>query len=66
MYDTGKKFLEFPSMTEFMSWKEREEDATYTAYVKSQQTYNPQLSGTVYDYINHDMSNLLKFPNHRS
>lgn len=32
-------------MTEFQSWKEREEDATYTTYVKSQQTYHPHTSG---------------------
>ena len=28
-------------MNEFMSWKEREEEATYTSYVKGQQTYHP-------------------------
>ena len=32
-------------MTEFNSWKEREEDATYTTYVKNQQAYNPSSSG---------------------
>ena len=31
-------------MTEFQSWKEMEEDATYTTYVKHQQTY-PHTSG---------------------
>ena len=32
-------------MTEFTSWKEREEDATYTTYVKNQQAYKPSSSG---------------------
>jgi hypothetical protein len=41
----GKKILEFSSMTEFNSWKEREEDATYTTYVKNQQAYKPNSSG---------------------
>ena len=32
-------------MTKFHSWKEMEEDATYTSYVKNQQTYHPHISG---------------------
>ena len=32
-------------MTEFQSWKEREENATYTTYVKNQLTYHPHTSG---------------------
>lgn len=32
-------------MTEFTSWKEREEDATYTTYIKNQQAYKPSSSG---------------------
>ena len=32
-------------MTEFQSWMEMEEDATYTTYVKNQQTYHPHTSG---------------------
>ena len=32
-------------MTVFNSWKEREEDATYSTYVKGQQTYQPRVAG---------------------
>ena len=42
-------------MTEFKSWKEREEEATYTTYVKSQQTYHPHTSG------NHIIASLMIF-----
>lgn len=34
-------------MSEFNSWIEREEDATYTTYVKSQQSYHPHSSGRI-------------------
>ncbi len=43
----GSKTLHFKSMTEFNSWKEMEEEATYTAYVKTQQTYKPSASGNL-------------------
>jgi len=32
-------------MTEFLAWKEKEEEATSTTYVKKQQTYQPQSEG---------------------
>ena len=41
----GLSMLTFPSMREFVDWKEREEEATYSTYVKSQQTYRPSSSG---------------------
>lgn len=39
------KELSFVSMNDFQSWKEREEEATYATYVKSQQTYHPSSEG---------------------
>ena len=41
---TGKQELKFSSMTEFHAWKEREEDITYTSYVKDTQGYQPKLT----------------------
>ena len=41
MITTGLKTLMFSSMKEFLTWKEREEEATYATYVKKQQTYKP-------------------------
>ena len=41
----GLKTLSFTSMREFLYWKEREEEATYSSYTKGQQTYNPSSSG---------------------
>ena len=55
---TGKKSLEFSCMTEFQSWKEREEDATYTTYVKNQQTYHPHASGK---YAHTMLSNIVYY-----
>ena len=37
---TGSKTLKFSTLAEFHLWREREE-ATYTMYVKGQQTYHP-------------------------
>ena len=37
----GTKKLRFSSNVEFLSWKEREEEVTYTTYVKSHQMYHP-------------------------
>ncbi len=31
-----------------MQWKEREEEATYSMYTKTQQTYHPSSGGKVY------------------
>ena len=36
----GKKEVGFPSMTEFLAWKEKVEEITNTSYVKTQQTQN--------------------------
>ena len=41
----GKRFLEFSSMEEFNSWKEAEEDATYTTFVNNQKAHHPSSSG---------------------
>ena len=32
-------------MTEFQQWKEREEEITYTTYVRRDRTYHPQNAG---------------------
>ena len=37
--------MHFKSMTEFSSWKEMEEEAAYTTYVKTEQTYKTSVSG---------------------
>lgn len=39
----GKQELTFSSMNEFTSWREREEEITYTTYVRDTQTYQPKL-----------------------
>ena len=39
----GKKEFTFPSMIEFLAWKEKEEEISNTSYVKTQQTYHPKL-----------------------
>ena len=54
------KELSFVSMNDFQSWKEREEEATYTTYVKSQQTYHPSFEGVFFanDLINTGMHNV--------
>jgi len=41
---TGSKTLKFFTLAEFHLWREREE-ATYTTYVKGQQTYHPHGTG---------------------
>ena len=41
---TGSKTLKFSTLAEFHLWREREE-ATYTTYVKGQQTYHPHGTG---------------------
>ena len=41
----GCKDLSFCTMAEFKSWKEREEEATYSTYVKGNQTYHPRTEG---------------------
>jgi len=43
IHSTGKQELRFSSMTEFHAWKEREEEVTYTSYVKDTQGYQPKL-----------------------
>lgn len=35
----------FTTLEEFQAWKEREEEASYTTYVKGQQTYHPHDPG---------------------
>lgn len=42
----GMKTLTFSSMRDFLFWKEREEEATYSTYVKGQQKYHPSSNGT--------------------
>lgn len=42
---SGLKELSFVSMNDFQSWKEREEEATYSTYVKGQKTYHPSCEG---------------------
>lgn len=44
----GLNNLTFSSLREFLYWKEREEEATYSMYIKSQQTYYPSSSGMLY------------------
>ena len=34
----GKKEFNFSTMAEFMAWKDREEEATNTSYIRTQQT----------------------------
>ena len=34
----GKKEFNFTKMAEFMAWKDKEEEATNTSYVRTQQT----------------------------
>ena len=41
----GKKEFNFSTMAEFMAWKDREEEATNTSYVRKQQTYHPVSEG---------------------
>lgn len=38
---TGSRELRFSSFTEFLEWKEKEEENTYTTYVKGDRTYHP-------------------------
>ena len=37
----GVQHLQFTSTSEFEVWKENEEEATYSSYVKGQQSYHP-------------------------
>ena len=37
--------LQFSGWPAFEHWKQKEEDATYTSYIKGQQSYSPQLEG---------------------
>ena len=37
----GTKTVKLNSFVEFEAWKEKEEEATYTAYVKNQKSYFP-------------------------
>ena len=39
--------LRFTTLEEFQAWKEREEEASYTTYVKGQQTYHPPDPGNL-------------------
>lgn len=39
---SGAKTLTLNSIIEFEAWKEKEEEATYTTYVKSQKSYVPK------------------------
>ena len=41
----GIKQLHFSTWSDFELWKQTEEDATYTTYIKGQQTYCPQAEG---------------------
>ena len=43
----GKREFAFPSKVEFLAWKEKEEEASNTSYVKTQQTYHPKLESTI-------------------
>ena len=38
------KSIAFDSYTEFLKWKELEEEATYTTYVQKQTSYQPKLN----------------------
>ena len=40
----GMKSITFDSYTEFIKWKELEEEATYTTYVQKQTSYQPKLN----------------------
>ena len=42
----GKREFTFPSMVEFLAWKEKEEEISNTSYVKTQQMYHPKLEST--------------------
>ena len=37
--------LQFSGWQAFELWKQKEEAATYTSYIKGQQSYSPQLEG---------------------
>ena len=44
--------MSFESMLAFYSWKEREEENTYSMYVQDQRPYQPKLmKGMVYVYM---------------
>ena len=47
IYIIGKRQLRFNNDTEFKKWKEREEEATYTTYVRRDRIYRPQASGKI-------------------
>ena len=38
----GTQTLKFSSLTEFLQWKEHEEEGTYTTYIKGDRTYCPK------------------------
>ena len=38
----GKTVVSFESMEAFYTWKEREEEITYSMYVKDQRSYQPK------------------------
>ena len=38
----GTKLFNFHSMKEFLTWKGREEELTYTTYIKDQSPYHPK------------------------
>ena len=46
---TGKQELNFASMGAFQSWKEREEENTYSMYVKDQRSYQPKSMKDTYN-----------------
>jgi hypothetical protein len=45
----GTEHLEFSSLALFEAWKEREEEITYSTYVKGQRSYFPsEKTGSIY------------------
>ena len=55
---TGSKTLKFFTLAEFHLWREREE-ATYTTYVKGQQTYHPYGTRMYPTPLQHSLKNVL-------
>ena len=56
----GTLHLKFDSNDKFMVWKELEEEATYTAYVKRQASYQPKFQdGIIKIFLIHLISSFL-------
>ena len=53
----GKTEMSFESMEVFHTWKEREEENTYSMYVKGQRAYQPKaMEGNMHSSNNTDVA----------